>query len=349
MINRRQALQLGSAACASTLVRPSFASERQKPKRAVFLFIPMGSLPGAWLPDHCSVDFESSGRLLAPFAPIASRCLIPTKTRIEHAGFGVPYHTLSEQPFTSEGSLDVLISKSLNAEAATTESHLRLLARESSATFAGSVSMDAGNQLPFEEDPEKLFNRLQSFGLPDGADRNQLLNFDANIDSLSSWKAKAFLDLAKIALQTNYSNTVTLMFGGDEADFFAPPSLNVANRASLRIYTPTGQQEDFLIFKTYLHQMVAQFIQELAALNDAEGQPLLDSTMVYLFSNMGNGNDYSAENAPCLIAGAGSVFRTGNIVQHQAGTYPILNAIGYVFMGKDGLRFGNDIAFNLLR
>ena len=45
---------------------------------------------------------------------------------------------------------------------------------------------------------------------------------------------------------------------------------------------------------------------------DAEGQPLLDSTVVLFGSGMGNASSHSSRNLPILLAGGG--FKPANII-----------------------------------
>lgn len=349
MISRRQLMQFCASACTAPLIGNSYAKESTPPKRAVFIFIPMGSINAGWLPERCSTSLASGGELLAPFAPVAERCLVPRNTFIPNGGFGTPFSLLAKRPFDSSlDSLDILLSKHFNKLNPTEGGHLHLCAKELSSVN-NSVSRAGGKEVPFETNPINLLNRLQAFGLPENFDADALLTLDSSVDSQSIFDVKRYLALTKAALQTGYSNSVTLMIGDDEAQLQAPPSLDLSVHNTLRIYTPTGRWQDFLKFKAYLHQLVAQFIFDLATTLDADGEPLLDSTLVYLFSNMGDGNAYTGDNAPTLLAGADSLFRTGEVLNHGASSYSILNAIAYAFLGKSGLIFGDDVAFNLLR
>lgn len=350
MINRRQLMQLGAGACTASFIAPAQSLETSRPQRAVFIYIPMGSIGSAWAPETCGT-LANSGELLAPFAPVAKRCLVPKETFLRRGGFGQTQALLSPAWFAKESSsLDVVIGNYLNAQQQTTSPHLHLCAAEGDvgSNSRGVASLN-GTAIQYEHEPEQLLNRLQAFGLPESFNIEEFTRFDSAIDSQSTWRVKRYLSLAKTALQTGFSHTITLMLGDDEAQLQAPPSLDLSTYMTLRGYGPTGRVQDFIKFKAYLHQLVAQFIQDLATTNDAEGQPLLDSTLVYLFSNMGNGSDYTLNNTPILLAGADNALRTGEIFNQRASNDSILNAIGLAFMGEQGVLFDDDIAFNLLR
>lgn len=350
MINRRQLMKLGTGACAASFIPPAQSIELPRPQRAVFIFIPMGSIQSGWQPEACGT-LANSGELLAPFAPIAERCLVPKETFLTRGGFGQTQALLSPAWYAEgSNSLDVAIGNYLNAQQQTSSPHLHLCAAEGEiGSNTLGVGTSDGKRIHYEHEPEQLLNRLQAYGLPDGFNVEEFARFDSAIDSQSTWRVKRYLSLAKTALQTGFSQTITLMLGDDEAQLQAPPSLDLSIYMTLRGYGPTARVQDFIKFKAYLHQLVAQFIQDLASTDDSQGQSLLDSTMVYLFSNMGNGSDYTLYNTPILLAGADNTFRTGEIFNQRASNDSILNAIGLAFMGEQGVLFDDDIAFNLLR
>lgn len=351
MISRRELIKYSAGAGLTALSGGRAWAEVVAPKRAVFLFIPMGGLSGAWTPSRCKT-LQDSGDMLAPFAPVANRCIVPEAPTLEVAGFGQPYYQLTSSPFEiGADSLDTLIANRWGSASA--GNHLRLCATESNSFVTNSgVSIASGNILPLSaylQTPDQLLNQLEAYGVAGGQLDNGLSEFDETVDSLSTWRIKNFFDLIKVSLQSGFSDTVTFMIGNDSADVMAPPELGLPTVDTLRMYAPTGRTQEFIKFKAYLHGLVANFINNLAQTNDADGQPLLDSTMVYLFSNMGDGDSYAPFGAPVLLAGADATFRTGSVVNGFQGTRPILNAISYAYFGKRGLIFGDDIALNMLR
>ena len=63
------------------------------------------------------------------------------------------------------------------------------------------------------------------------------------------------------------------------------------------------------IIELYYSQQLARFLDRMKAVRDADGRPLLDSTVVLFGSGMGNASSHSSRNLPVLLAGGG--FKTG--------------------------------------
>lgn len=67
----------------------------------------------------------------------------------------------------------------------------------------------------------------------------------------------------------------------------------------------------------------SQFLDQLASIEE-EGENLLESTIVTIGSNLGNANNHSGLNLPCLIAGGG--FKHGqHLIKDQADSIPLAN------------------------
>jgi hypothetical protein len=63
------------------------------------------------------------------------------------------------------------------------------------------------------------------------------------------------------------------------------------------------------IIELYYTRQFARFLDRLKATRDADGQPLLDSTVVMFGSGMGNASSHSSRKLPIMVAGGG--FKTG--------------------------------------
>ena len=67
----------------------------------------------------------------------------------------------------------------------------------------------------------------------------------------------------------------------------------------------------------------SQFLDQLASIEE-EGESLLDSTIVTIGSNLGNANNHSGLNLPCLVAGGG--FKHGqHLVKEPLNSVPLAN------------------------
>lgn len=74
-------------------------------------------------------------------------------------------------------------------------------------------------------------------------------------------------------------------------------------------------QRGLLVIERFQTVAFARFLDRLASMQDADGAPMLDRTMVLLGSGMGNGSSHSNKDLPILLAGGG--FKHG---EHK--TYP---------------------------
>jgi hypothetical protein len=124
-------------------------------------------------------------------------------------------------------------------------------------------------------------------------------------------RTKLLFDLTALALQTDSTRLVTIMLGGST---FAPPIPGV----TLGHHDLSHHGKD----PAKLGQLKIVEVEQMKLLNDLlakldavkeEGATVLDRTMVYLGSNLGDGSSHSIKNLPVFLAGGG--FKHG---QHLA-------------------------------
>ncbi len=73
--------------------------------------------------------------------------------------------------------------------------------------------------------------------------------------------------------------------------------------------TSNTQKDDQARMLAYLSQVPAYLISRLVSETDSTGMPLIDSTLMIQFSEMGYGNDHSADGTPWILA-SGSAMRS---------------------------------------
>jgi len=122
------------------------------------------------------------------------------------------------------------------------------------------------------------------------------------------YNTSVMYDLIILALQTNTTNVIT--FGHPGGNRLFPFDGIELGYHSL---THHGKRQDLLrqlnIIELYYTRQFARFLDRLKAIRDADGQPLLDSTVVMFGSGMGNASSHSSRNLPIMVAGGG--FKTG--------------------------------------
>jgi hypothetical protein len=133
-------------------------------------------------------------------------------------------------------------------------------------------------------------------------------NDDVVMDLNYPYNTSVMYDLIILALQTNTTNVIT--FGHPGGNRLFPFDGIELGYHSL---THHGKRQDLLrqltIIELYYTRQFAQFLDRLKATRDADGRPLLDSTVVMFGSGMGNASSHSSRNLPIMVAGGG--FKTG--------------------------------------
>jgi hypothetical protein len=153
-------------------------------------------------------------------------------------------------------------------------------------------------------------------------------------------KARLMYDLVHLALQTDSTRLVTLMLLGTS---LVPPVPGV----SLGHHDLSHHGQD----PTKIEQLRAVEIEKLMTLRDflaklketkEEGESLLDRTMVYFSSNLGNASNHSTKNLPVILAGGG--FQHGQHLAFDPGSPPPLSNLYVSMLQRLGIetdRFGS--------
>jgi len=352
-VNRRLLLKGAAAVGAGSLASPGWSLTAPPRPKAVFIFVPMGSIRNEWFTPKC-VSSPKGGRIYAPFESVEQHCIVPRGINIPRAGFGRLSTTLCSSPFAKDAmSVDALYAQYLSS--GSPGGHLKLFAGSlDDALDDQTVTVESGNRLTlkeYENDPSNLAMKLSKYSKSKAieADQNK---FRRTGDSEFSWRARQFLDLTKDALTQDYTNVVTIMLGDDNARILPPEGLDFGSRQprsnlTLREMPATGYHDAFIEFKRYIHSLVAEFIQGLDSTTPdlGNGGSMLKRTQVYLFSNVGDGNSYSGHNAPILLAGGSDFYRTPS-QPFIGSTHELLNAMASRF--GHATAHGPDLAVNIL-
>jgi hypothetical protein len=153
-------------------------------------------------------------------------------------------------------------------------------------------------------------------------------------------KTRLMLDLIHLALQTDSTRLVTLLLLGTSG---VPPISGVS--LGHHDLSHHGQDPNKIgQLKTVELEGMKTFGNFLKKLKDTkeEGDSLLDRTMVFLSSNLGNASNHSAKNLPVLLAGGG--FKHGRHLAFDPKNPPPLCNL-YVSMlrrlGLEASKFGS--------
>lgn len=124
------------------------------------------------------------------------------------------------------------------------------------------------------------------------------------VDLTYPYNTAVLYDLMVLALQTDSTNVICYGHpGGNRLFPFDGISLGYHS------LTHHGKRPDLLkelaIIERYYAEQFSEFLARLKSTKDAEGKPLLDSTVVLFGSGMGNASSHSSRNLPVLVAGGG--------------------------------------------
>jgi len=153
-------------------------------------------------------------------------------------------------------------------------------------------------------------------------------------------RARLMFDLIHLAIQTDSSRLITLMLLGTS---LVPP----VPRVSLGHHDLSHHGQD----PSKIEQLKTVEIEKLKTFRDfltklretkEEGDSLLDRTMIFFSSNLGNASNHSTRNLPVLLAGGG--FRHGQHLAFDPANPPPLSNL-YVSMlqqlGIEADKFGS--------
>src|SRR5580700_11005859 len=154
---------------------------------------------------------------------------------------------------------------------------------------------------------------------------NEPVPIDPTDPALYMNKVKVMYDLARLALETDSTRSITLMLEGVSAPVLEIPEVTLTD--SYHNLTHHGKSEakrsQLKIIDEWHMKLLAGLIANLKSVREGE-DTLLDRTMVLYGSNFGDANAHTCFNMPVILAGGG--FRHGqNLAFDRNTNYPLPN------------------------
>ena len=133
-------------------------------------------------------------------------------------------------------------------------------------------------------------------------------------------RTRLLFDLTVLALQTDSTRLVTMMLGGST---FAPPiaGVTLGHHDLSHHGKEPGKLDQLKIVEIEQMKLLRDLLARLQAIKE-DGATVLDRTMVYLGSNLGDGSSHSIKNLPVFLAGGG--FKHGHHLGFDPQTSPPL-------------------------
>jgi hypothetical protein len=116
-------------------------------------------------------------------------------------------------------------------------------------------------------------------------------------------RTRLLFDLTHLALQTDSTRLITIMLAGST---YAPPisGVTLGHHDLSHHGKDPGKLAQLKIVELETMKTVRDLLLKLKQTAEGDGS-LLDQTMVYLGSNLGNASSHSVKNLPVLLAGGG--------------------------------------------
>ncbi|RZA00680.1 MAG: DUF1552 domain-containing protein [Moraxellaceae bacterium] len=304
----KKAALVGAAASAYKPLQNFAAPQIQDIRRVVFVFIPGGALPNYWQAQGCDHNFVFAP-MSQPLEPIKQNLVFLNNLTMARGGHGSTFNALGGWFAPKRATLDTELTTHLSAG---TPFKQITFSAGNSVNYSVSMSQE-GTQIPPLSDPFKayanLFGTLESNqkGILDENFVGNYRDIQYNFDQLS----QLHIELTTLALQRNKTNIVSLMLGSDEADFTIP---DVDQLRSYHNIMAGGTSADYVRARAYLTKKFTYLVQLLAATKDSRNISLLNSTLVVMVTDMGNGSDHTLTQAPFLLAGGTSFMRGDRLI-----------------------------------
>lgn len=133
-------------------------------------------------------------------------------------------------------------------------------------------------------------------------------------------RTRLLFDLTHLAFQTDSTRLVTIMLGGST---YVPPiaGVTLGHHDLSHHGKDPGKLAQLKVVEVETMKLVRDLVSKLKTTKE-EGANLLDRTVVFLGSNLGDGSSHSVKNLPVLLAGGG--FRHGQHLHFESEKAPPL-------------------------
>jgi hypothetical protein len=135
-----------------------------------------------------------------------------------------------------------------------------------------------------------------------------------NYDPLGLEAQSLMYDMMALALETDTSRVMAMMFGGGGEALSIDGKPQTSGYHTLSHHRGSQVMIDEFIQVDIAHmKALNRFLSQLKEKKDTEGRPLLDTTVVLVGTGMGDSNVHSNADCPAIVAGGG--FKHGNHIK----------------------------------
>lgn len=290
------------------------ATEPEALKRVMFVYIPGGAMPKHWQAKGCDSNF-SLARMSMPLMPIKQNLVFINNLNMPIFGHGFPMNALGGNYNPARATLDIELGAVLSKHAP-----VKNLTLNSGYQLGNSVTKTLdGTQISIG-DPYQVYATL--FGdlpatakgmLDEAFATGNYQDIRQDFDKLTQLHTQ----LSVLALQRNKTNVVSLMFGAEQSDIYVPiGDTRMEYHVAVSVWP-----ENYIAGRAYLTEKFTYLVQLLEATKDANNVSLLDSTLVVMITDMGDGSTHEGQNVPFLLAGGKNFLRTNRLIDAAGYTH----------------------------
>jgi hypothetical protein len=160
-----------------------------------------------------------------------------------------------------------------------------------------------------------------------------------NVDIVA--RARTWYSLVHLAFQTDSTRLVTIILNGSSHGSPPIPGVSMNHHDLSHHGQDPGKLKQLGLVETEMMKAFGEFLGKLKATSEG-GETLLDRSMVFLGSNLGNASNHSTKNLPVVLAGGG--FKHGQHLAVDAKTPPPMCNLFVSMLQRLGIetdRFGS--------
>jgi len=162
-------------------------------------------------------------------------------------------------------------------------------------------------------------------------------DFQNDLQTLN--REKQWYDLVHLALQTDSTRVIALwLWSYGRLDL---NGVNIGHHDATHHGQDEAKIKQLALIEEAEMKLFGEFLAKLKQTNEG-GQTLLDQTIVFYGSNMGNGSAHSCDNLPIMLAGGGFK-HAGHVAFDRNNNKPLSNLFVRMLqqMGMESDRFGS--------
>ena len=170
---------------------------------------------------------------------------------------------------------------------------------------------------------QQLQNAGSSCSGPEAASVPMPPNRDRNTGADTEVMTPFFMDTITSAFSCGLTKVASLTFGypgGGSSGGLRFPWLNIRGDKPLHQISHHGGNgttlNEYTMMHAWIGEQISRLMRNLAEVNDPDGVPILDNTVIYWFNRHGDGNSHSNHSLPnVILGGTGGYFDMGRYLK----------------------------------